>query len=135
MAEKVKNTAGSIGFVEYQYAVKDGISQAAVMNSAGRFVQVSPESLAAACTSTEAPRWNAFSASLANAAGSESYPIASFTWIYLRNTSSDSDRAAALSDLLSWIYTDGQRYVVQEGYSALPPPLLAEVRKKLKDVH
>ena len=135
MADKVKNIPDSIGFVEYQYAVKGGISQAAVMNSAGRFVEVSAGNLAAACSSTEAPRWNAFSASLANAAGADSYPIASFTWIYLRNKSSDSDRAAALSDLLSWIYTDGQQYVVQEGYSALPPPLLEAVRKKVKDLH
>jgi phosphate transport system substrate-binding protein len=134
MAEKVKNNPGSIGYVEYQYAVKGNISQAVVQNAAGRFVKASAESIVAACEATEAPRWNNFSASLANAPGAESYPIASFTWIYLRNRLSDSSRTAALNDLLNWVYTDGQQFAGQEGYSALPGPLLAAVRKKVKSL-
>lgn len=132
MADKVKNTAGSIGYVEYQYAVKNNIAHAAVLNPAGKFVKASTESIAAACQSTEAPRWNNFSASLTNAPGADSFPITSFTWIYLRTASSDSTRTVALNDLLDWVYTDGQQYAVQEGYSALPTPMLAAVRKKAK---
>ena len=134
MADKVRSTSGSIGYVEYQYAVKGGISQAAVLNSAGKFVKASSESIGAACKAVEEPRWNNFSASLADAAGADSFPITSFSWIYLRSSSSDSSRAAALQDFLNWIYTDGQQYAVQEGYSELPPPLLAAVRKKFKEL-
>ena len=134
MADIVKNTPGAIGYVEYQYAVKNGISQAAVSNSSGRFVKASMESIAAACNAVEDPRWNNFSASLANASGGESFPIASFTWIYVRTSLSDKARAAAMNDLLEWIYTDGQRSAVQEGYSSLPPQLLTAVRKKAREV-
>jgi phosphate transport system substrate-binding protein len=134
MADRVKNTPGSIGYVEYQYAVKNNIPQAAVLNPAGKFAKASTESMAAACKATEAPRWNALSASLANASGPDSYPITSFTWIYLRTPTSDSSRASALSDLLNWIYTDGQQYAIQEGYSELPPPLLAAVKKRVKEL-
>ncbi len=42
---------------------------------------------------------------------------------------------AALGDFLDWIYTEGQQFAVQEGYSELPPPLLAAVRKRAKDLH
>ena len=98
MADKVKNNPGSIGFVEYQYAVKGSIPQAAVLNAAGKFVKASSESIDAACKAAEAPRWNDFSASLANAPGADSFPITSFTWIYLRTRSSDSART-----LRSWI--------------------------------
>jgi phosphate transport system substrate-binding protein len=132
MADKVKNIPGSIGYVEYQYAVKANLSQATVSNSAGKFVKPSTDSIAAACDALEEPRWNSFSASLANAPGADSFPIASFSWIYLRTAQSDSVRAAGMSDLLDWIYTEGQRSAVQEGYSALPPQLLAAVRKKAK---
>jgi len=134
MADKVKNTPGSVGYVEYQYAVKGSIAQAAVLNPSGKFVKASAESIAAACQAAEAPAWNKFSASLTNTAGPDSFPITSFTWIYLRTPSSDSVRAAALNDLLNWIYTDGQQFAVLEGYSELPPPLLAAVRKKVKDL-
>jgi phosphate transport system substrate-binding protein len=132
MADKVKSIPGSIGYVEYQYAVKSNLSQAAVSNTGGKFVKASAESIVAACDAMEEPRWNSFSASLANAPGADSYPIASFTWIYLRTSSSDAVRAAGMSDLLDWIYTDGQRFAVQEGYSALPAQLLTAVKKKAK---
>jgi phosphate transport system substrate-binding protein len=134
MAEKVKSTPGSIGFVEYQYAVKGSVSQALVLNAGGRFVKASSESIDAACKAAEAPRWNNFSASLANAPGANSFPITSFTWVYLRTGSSDSVRTAALVDLLNWIYTDGQQYAAQDGYAALPAPLLAAVRKRVSDL-
>jgi len=134
MADKVKNSPGSIGYVEYQYAVKGGISQAAVQNRAGRFVKASTESMTAACQAAEAPGWKSFSASLINTAGADAFPLTSFTWIYLQTHSADSARAVALGDFLNWMYTDGQQYAVQEGYAELPPPLLAALRKKVKDL-
>jgi len=132
MADKVKNNPGSIGYVEYQYAVKTNIPQAAVLNAAGKFVKGSKESISAACRAAEEPGWNNFTGSLANAPGADSFPITSFTWIYLRTLISDPTRAASLGDFLEWIYTDGQQTAVLEGYSALPPQLLAAVRKKAK---
>jgi|SRR5579863_1327078 len=132
MVDKVKNNPGSIGYVEYQHAVKAGISQVTVLNAASKFVAASTESVVAACKATESPRWNSLSASLTNAPGADSFPITSFTWIYLRTKSSDSARAAALSNFLDWIYSDGQQFAIQEGYSELPEPLLAAVRKKTR---
>jgi len=135
MADKVKNTPGSIGYVEYQYALKGSIPQAAVENRAGKFVKASTASLTAACQAAEAPGWKNFSASLTNASGADAFPITSFSWVYLRPLSSEPVRAAALADFLDWMYTDGQQYAAQEGYAALPPPLLASLRKKVKDLH
>jgi len=134
MADKVKNNPGSIGYVEYHHAVKAGVSQAAVLNPAGKFVKASKESISAACRAAEEPGWSNFAASLTNTPGADSFPISSFTWIYLRTPLSDSARAAALGDLLDWIYTDGQQSAVEEGYAELPPQLLAAVGKKAKTV-
>jgi phosphate transport system substrate-binding protein len=134
MAEKVKNNSGSIGFVEYQYAAKGNISQAAVLNPAGKFVKASEKSIVAACEAVEAPRWSGFSASLTNTPGADSYPITSFTWIYLRKGLSDSARTVAMGNLLDWVYADGQQFAAQEGYAELPAPLLAAVRKKVKEL-
>jgi phosphate transport system substrate-binding protein len=134
MAEMVKNTPGAIGFVEYQYAVKSNLPQAAVLNTAGKFVKASTDTMTAACQAAEAPNWRNFSASLISMPGAGSYPITSFSWVYVRNKSFDSNRGAALSDFLNWIFSDGQQFAAQEGYSALPPPLLAAVRKKVQDL-
>jgi len=132
MADKVKSQPGAIGYAELEYAVKGNISHAAVQNSAGKFVQASAQSISEACRAVEVPQWNSFSASLINAPSASAFPITSFTWIYVKTQSSDSVRAAALADLLDWMYRDGQQFAEQEGYSSLPSPLLTEVRKKIK---
>lgn len=135
MAEKVKAVPGSIGFVEFQYAAKNNIQQALVLNSAGKFVKASSRTLIAACESVEAPDWHSLSASLINAHGADSYPMASFTWIYLPVQSQDQARASAMSNLLSWIYTDGQTVAEEQGYTGLPAQLIAEAKKKVANLH
>jgi len=134
MVDKVKSEIGAIGFVEAQYAVKANLPTVAVLNPAGKYVKASAESIAAACQAVEAPRWNSFAASLTNASGADSFPIASFSWIYLKTSSSDAARAEGMHDLLDWIYSEGQQFAAQEGYSELPSPLLVEVRKKVRQL-
>jgi phosphate transport system substrate-binding protein len=134
MTDKVRAEPGSIGYAELEYALRDHIAQAAVQNPAGKFVQASAESITEACRAAEAPQWNNFMASLIDAPTAGAFPISSFTWIYVQTKSADSARAAALSDFLDWIYSDGQQFAEQEGYSPLPTPLLSAVRKKVKNL-
>jgi phosphate transport system substrate-binding protein len=131
MAEKVKSETGSIGYLEAQYALKTHIPNGRVLNSAGRFIKATPESIAAACRAVEAPEWDNLSASLTNPPGNDSFPISSFTWLYLRTDSANPERAAALADFLNWIYGEGQELVIREGYAELPKPLLAKARTRV----
>ena len=135
MIEHVKSESGTIGFVESQYAAKGNVSTVAVLNAAGKFVRASADTIAAACHAVEAPQWNSFAASLTNASGADSFPITSFSWVYVRASSNDVARMAALRDLLDWIYSDGQQFAGEEGYSELPQPMLAAVKRKVQDLH
>ncbi len=135
MVDKVKAETGSVGYVELQYAVKGGVGIGRVQNPAGKFVKASSESITAACKSVEAPSWDKFAAGLTNAPGPDAWPITSFTWLYLKSSGNDTKRAAALNDLLSWMYSNGQQMGEQEGYSELPEQLLAKVRAKAGQIH
>ena len=135
MADKVKADPGAIGYVEVQYALKAGLPTGLVLNPAGKYVKASDAGLLAACHAVESPSWDKFSAALTNAPGAESYPITSFTWLYLRTGSSDVKRAGALSEFLGWVYSDGQKLADQDGYSGLPPELLAKVKAKVATLH
>src|SRR5260370_38127245 len=73
----MKCARGSIGYAQYQYAVKRSIAHASVLNAPGRLVRASSETITASCQATEAPQWNKFSASLTNMSGADSYPITS----------------------------------------------------------
>ena len=131
MADKVKSTPGALGYVELQYADDNQIAHASVLNPAGKFVKVTAESVTAACFAVEAPAWDKLGASLTNASGAESYPISSFTWLYVRPSARDQRRTAALVGLLNWAYADGQSIAVQEGYSQLPKQLVVKVLAKV----
>jgi phosphate transport system substrate-binding protein len=131
MADKVRNMPGAVGFVELQYAEDNQIPHASVLNASGKFVKASVSSITAACTAVEAPTWDKLASSLTNAPGPQSYPIASFTWLYVRPSARDARRTAALVGLLNWAYSDGQSVAVQEGYSQLPKQLVARVLIKV----
>jgi len=131
MTEMVRKEPGSIGYVELQYAIKDKLPYASVLNPAGHFVKASTETIIAACREVEAPQWERFSASLTNAPGIDSYPIASFTWVYLQVQAFHTPRGKALGDLLNWIFSQGQKSALQLGYSELPPPLLEKAKGRV----
>lgn len=131
MVEKVKADSGTIGYVELQYALASNLMHGEMLNRAGKFVRASDASINAACRAVEAPEWNKFTASMTDAPGPDSYPITSFSWLYLRSASADPRRRAALVTLLNWIYSSGQQIADQQGYSELPPQLLDKVRAKI----
>ena len=131
MADKVKNTPGALGYVELQYADDNQITHASVLNAAGKYVKATAASITASCVAVEAPTWDKLAASLTNPPGADSYPISSFTWLYVRPSARDSHRTAALVGLLNWAYSDGQIVAVQEGYSDLPRQLLVKVLAKV----
>jgi phosphate transport system substrate-binding protein len=131
MADKVKSTPGTLGFVELQYADDNGIMHGSVLNAAGKFVKATADTISAACAAVEAPTWDKLAASLTNGPGADSYPISSFTWLYVRPSARDPRRTAAMVGFLNWAYEEGQGIAVQEGYSRLPKQLLAKVLAKV----
>ena len=131
MADKVKNESGAIGYVELNYATKVGIGYGAVQNAAGNYVRASHASLLAACQAMQSSIPANFSISLTNVGGAESYPLTSFTWLYLPAQAAIPARARAMSDLLAWMMSDGQRLAQLEGYTELPAPLLTKLNLKL----
>jgi len=131
MADKVKSTQGALGYVELQYADDNQITHASMLNAAGKFVKATAASITAACTAVEAPGWDKLAASLTNPPGADSYPISSFTWLYVRPSARDQRRTTALVGLLNWAYSDGQSIAIEEGYSDLPKPLVVKVLAKI----
>ena len=135
MADKVKGELGAIGYVELQYAIDAGLPSGMVANASGKFVTASETSVDAACKAVESPDWKKFSAALTNAPGADSYPIASFSWLYLRSSSADHRRRAALVNLLKWIYGSGQQVASAKGYFELPGQLLDSVRATVETLN
>ncbi len=117
----VQQIPGSIGYVELVYALSNGMPVASIMNSHGRFVEPSVETVALAA---DVPIPSDARASITNSSNPESYPISSFTWIIVYREQCYADRsrkrAEALAKLLWWIVHDGQKFARPLCYAPLP---------------
>lgn len=132
VVEMVKSTAGAIGYVEHSYAVKNSVEYGTVENASGQFVKASKASLTAAAGTASAA--SADDADITGSTAKEAYPLASFTWMYVRAKSSDAKRGGVLNSFMTWIVGDGQTYAEQEGYVALPSAVAAHARKTISSL-
>ena len=133
MMEKVKSTAGAIGYIELGFTMTDsGVGVGVVQNASGKFVSATQSSIAAAYHSLEKSVPADFRVSLSNAPGSEAYPIVSFTWLYVPVKSSDPERSKALVNFLEWVLATGQESAEKHGYTALPASLAPKVLAKVR---
>lgn len=119
VALMVHRTPNSIGYVEMVYALQHQLSFGAVRNAAGEFVRADLSSVTAAATGA-ATMTSDFRVSITNAPGPGVYPITSFTWLLLPQQGPDPGRKAALTELVQWILTSGQKECSELGYAPLP---------------
>jgi phosphate transport system substrate-binding protein len=120
VAATVQRTPHSIGYVELVYAIQHQLSFGAVRNAAGEYIRANLESVTAAAT---AAMTGDDHASITNAPGKDSYPIATFTFLLWPREINDSKKKAALLELLQWALTNGQKECSALGYAPLPHEL------------
>lgn len=129
VANAIKGTANTIGYIELTYALTTNTPFAFIKNKDGNFVEPSLESTKAAVDSVSGslPKgdqaWT--NVTMVNAPGNNSYPIASFSYILLfkelsTNPSIDQAKAKSIVDFLSWAITDGQKTAEKINYVPLP---------------
>lgn len=128
----IKQTPGTIGYVEFGYAEQNGLSCAAVENKSGQFVAPTPESGAAALASVELPE--NLRAWPVDPAAPEAYPITTFTWLLLYKKYDDSAKLKALKDFVAYGLTEGQSLATGLGYIPLPDAVVAKANAALDTI-
>ncbi len=99
VTQQVKQSPGTIGYVELIYAISNELPSARVRNSAGALVQPTLKSVAAAAAGAKLAPDTDFRVSITNAPGADSYPISSFTWLLIRKQDPDTSRARTIGEL------------------------------------
>lgn len=121
VAATVKQTAGSIGYVELQYATQAGLASASLKNADGNFVQGSTEGVTAAAEAAAADFPADFRQDpIINGAGADTYPIAAYTYLLIYVDQKDQAKGQALVAFTYWALTDGQAGEQELGYAPLP---------------
>jgi phosphate transport system substrate-binding protein len=128
----VKQTPGSIGYVEYGYAKSNNQPMAILENKSGKMVAPTPDSAAKALGAVEMPE--SLIAWLPDPEGAESYPIVTYTWLLAKPVYEDADKGKALKQVIEYGLTEGQKIADQLGYVPLPEKVVAKVKAKAETI-
>jgi phosphate transport system substrate-binding protein len=131
----VKQTPGSIGYVELVYALENKLPFADIQNKAGKFVTPSAKTVtnAAAGISKDAIAQE-FKISITDAKGKDSYPISAFTWMLLYNEM-DKEKGTAIKKFATWALGEqAQDLAGAINYAPVPKDLRAAVLKKINTI-
>lgn len=134
VAAEVKERGGSIGYVEFIYALQNHLSYGKVRNMNGEFVEASLESIGTAVNQSMDVT-DDLTVSLADAPGAGSYPIASFTWLVVPAHVSDDAKRGAIVAFLKWMTGPGQRQAAALGYLPLSKDALAKEEGAISKIH
>jgi phosphate transport system substrate-binding protein len=132
VAGQIKQTPGTLGYVELIYAIQNKMPYAEVKNSTGNFVKPSVESITAAVATAQIP--DDFRFSITNAPGSESYPIAGATWLLVYEQQKDAIKGKKLVEFLKWALTKGEDMAKQLDYAPLPAELRERVLNRVDEI-
>jgi phosphate transport system substrate-binding protein len=124
VASLVKDTGGSIGYVEFIYALQKHLSFGTVRNANGEYVGASLQSLGVAARQAMEIS-DSLNVSLADAPGPGAYPISSFTWLVVPAHITDETKRGAITAFLKWMIGPGQRQAAALGYLALPKEVIS----------
>jgi phosphate transport system substrate-binding protein len=134
VAGQVKQTAGSIGYVELAYAKQNKLSYAHIRNAAGQFVEPTIESITAAAEGANLPPNTDYRVSIVNAAGARAYPISSFTWLLVYRNQSDAAKGKKLKDFMRWALTEGEQSAAALDYAPLPQAMSQRLVARLDSI-
>jgi len=122
VAGLIKNTPGTIGYIELAYAVQNQMPYAKLKNKAGNFITPSIASVTAAAN-IQIPADS--KVSLTNTDAADGYPISGFSWVIIykeqKYNSRSAERATKLLKLISWMIHDGQQFSSALTYAPLSP--------------
>lgn len=133
VAGQVKQTPGTVGYVELAYALQNRLAVALVQNASGNFIEPTIESITAAADGIMARLGenSDYRVSIVNAPGDQAYPISSFTWILVYENQLDATKGKKLVDFLRWMYSEGQQSAPALDYAPLPAAMTQQLIGRL----
>jgi phosphate transport system substrate-binding protein len=133
VAGKIHGLPGTIGYVELAYALQNNFQVVSLQNRDGNYVTPSIDSVKAAAS--QKPNVSASDFSIVNEPGSNSYPIAGYSWVVVYQKQTSADKGTAMIRLLDWLtHSGGQTEAQALEYVPLPSGIQDLARASLKMV-
>jgi len=126
VANYVKRTPNSIGYVEFAYAKQNKLDYTQLRNKTGNFIEPNFESFQDAAESGDFDPKKDFYLWLTNAPGKGSWPIAGATFILLAKGKADVNKNVV--KFFDWAFKNGDNKAKELIYVPLPKSLKEKIR-------
>jgi phosphate transport system substrate-binding protein len=122
VTQQVRQSPGSIGYVELTYAQQNKLPVASIKNQAGKYIQPSTGSTTAAISGYAAALSKDPRTPIVNppASAPDAYPISTLTFLIIPKDGGDSAKRSALKAFVQYIVGPGQATAGQLNYAPLP---------------
>ena len=120
VANFTAQTPGSIGYVEYAYALQNKLAYCQMANHEGKFVAPSSAAFQSAAANADWAHAPGFYLVLTDQAGKESWPITGASFILMHMVQSNPDRAKTSLDFFAWCYANGAKMAEELDYIPIP---------------
>jgi phosphate transport system substrate-binding protein len=134
VAGMVRQSPYAFGYVELIYAEQNKMSFGAVKNAAGKYLKASTAGVTAAAAGAAKTMPADYRVSITNAAGPDSYPISSFTWLLIPTQSPNTAKTKALVGFMNWMLDHGESEAASLSYAPLPKQVQDMVRKSITTI-
>jgi phosphate transport system substrate-binding protein len=125
-----KQTIGSIGYVEYAYALQNHMTYALLQNKAGQFVPPTAAAFAAAAAGVNwaAVSKDGYNVLLLDEPGAKSWPISGATFVLIHRHQTDGNAGKAALAFFDWSFKNGDAAASALDYVPLPAKAKSLIR-------
>jgi phosphate transport system substrate-binding protein len=129
VSNNVSQTKGSIGYVEYAYALQNKMTYTRMVNKDGKTVAPTSEAFQAAAANAD---WNSvpgYGVILANQPGAATWPMTAATFILIPKEPQDPAATAEALKFFAWAYAKGDKMAEALDYVPMPKKIVGEIEK------
>ena len=129
VASYVKQVDGSIGYVEFAYALQNKLKVAQLKNRDGNFVSPSSGSFGAAAANADWEKADHFFLVLTNQPGKDSWPVTGASFILIYKNQESPEKAATMLKFFDWCFRSGASYAEKLDYIPIPESVYTQIEK------
>lgn len=131
---QIKQQPNTIAYTELTYAINSKLPVAKIKNSAGKYVEPTLDTITAAAAESVSKMPPDLRSSIVNAAGDNTYPISSYTYILAYKDQKDATKGKALVEFLWWALHDGAKYAKDLHYAPLAPEIVKRAEEQINSI-
>ena len=133
VAAYVQRIKGSIGYVEYAYALQNKLAYSLLQNRDGNYVAPTSATFQAAAANADWEKAEGFYLVLTDQPGAESWPITGASFILVHKEQANAETAKEVLKFFDWCYRNGSKTAEKLDYVPMPEKVIRLVENTWKE--